>query len=196
MKTGTVLCAAFAAAMLLTQAAAHSQPAPALSNLGLQVDIGAGSERLASAQNLEPAGALALHLGYGVSQQVTLWLGLQVSNHEHEELPELESSVAGAELNLQYKLRPYQRFRPYGKVGFGGFVQEIAATQTMLSGGGVVWALGAEYHLVKFLAVSGEFYWKDFDFERRRLGREGDFEELEDPIPGNSRGFMLHLILH
>ncbi len=196
MKTGTVLRAAIAVAMLLMQAAARSQPAAPLSNIGLKLDVGAGSERLANAQNLEPAGALALHLGYGVSQQVTLWLGLQVSNHEHEELPELESSVAGAELNLQYKLRPYQRFRPYGKVGLGGFVQEIEAAQTTLSGGGVVWALGAEYRLVRFLTVAGEFYWKDFDFERRRLGRENDFEELEDPIPGNSRGFMLHLILH
>lgn len=196
MKSKIVVWAALTAAILLAQTAAQSQPAAALSNVGLKLDIGAGSERLAGGQNLQPAGALALHLGYGVSQTVTLWLGFQVSNHRHETVPELESGIAGVELNLQYKLRPYQRFRPYGKVGLAGFMQETEATQTTLNGGGVVWALGAEYRLVRFLSVSGEFYWKDFDFERRRQGRENDFEELQDPIPGNSRGFMLHLIVH
>jgi len=196
MKTKTVLHAALAAAMLLAQNTVRSQPAAGLSNIGLKLDVGAGSARLASAQPLESGGALALHLGYGVSQQVTLWLGMHLSNHQHQAQPEVESGMAGVELNLQYKLRPYRTFRPYGKVGLGGFMQVTDATQTTLTGGGVVWALGAEYHLVRFLSVGGEFYWKDFDFERRRVGHDNDFIDLDDPIPGNSRGFMLHLILH
>ncbi|MDZ7267046.1 MAG: porin family protein [candidate division KSB1 bacterium] len=195
MKTKTVLLVALTVVLLLAPRAVRSQPAVALSNIGLKLDLGAGSERLAGALNLEPAGALALHLGYGVSQPVTLWLGLQVSKHVQEELPELQSGMTGVELNLQYKLRPFQRFRPYGKVGLGGFILETEATQITLTGGGVVWALGVEYRLAKFLSLGGEFYWKDFDFDRRRLGHESDFEKLEDPLPGDSRGFMLHLTL-
>lgn len=188
-----MVAAAMLAALPLTSSA---QPARQNSNLGLKLNVGVGSQRLTSSQNLETGDAAALHLGYGVSQNVTLWLGLQGSAHKHNDNANLESNVGGLELNLQYKLRPYEKFRPYGKVGLGGFVQETEATQTTLTGGGIVWAVGADYRLFRFLSIGGEFFWKDFDYERLRLGENNEFTDLNDPIRGNSNGFMLNIIIH
>lgn len=187
------LVAALLFALLETSAA---QPARQNSNLGLKLSIGVGSQRLTSGQNLETGDVAALHLGYGVSQNVTLWLGLQGGAHKHSDNANLESNVGGLELNLQYKLRPYEKFRPYGKVGLGGFVQETETTQTTLTGGGIVWAVGADYRLLKFLSVGGEFFWKDFDYERLRVGKDNKFTDLDNPIRGNSNGFMLNIIIH
>lgn len=188
-----MIAAAMLAALPLTSSA---QPARQNSNLGLKLNIGLGNQRLTSGQNLEKGDAAAVHLGYGVSQNVTLWLGLQGSAHKHSDNASLESNVGGLELNLQYKLRPYEKFRPYGKVGLGGFVRETEATQTTLTGGGIVWAVGADYRLLRFLSIGGEFFWKDFDYERRRVGKNNEFTDLENPIRGNSNGFMLNLIIH
>lgn len=188
-----MVAAAMLAALPLTGSA---QPARQNSNLGLKLNVGVGNQRLTSGQNLEKGDAAALHLGYGVSQNVTLWLGLQGSAHKHSDNANLESNVGGLELNLQYKLRPYEKFRPYGKVGLGGFVQETEATQTTLTGGGIVWAVGADYRLFRFLSIGGEFFWKDFDYERLRLGENNEFTDLNDPIRGNSNGFMLNIIIH
>lgn len=188
-----LVAVAMLAALPLTSSA---QPARQNSNLGLKLNVGVGNQRLTSGQNLEKGDAAALHLGYGVSQNVTLWLGLQGSAHKHSDNANLESNVGGLELNLQYKLRPYEKFRPYGKVGLGGFVQETEATQTTLTGGGIVWAVGADYRLLKFLTVGSEFFWKDFDYERLRVGKNNEFTDLDDTIRGNSNGFMLNIIIH
>lgn len=197
MNLKAFLGAAAVAGLLLAQPlTTGAQPATENTNIGLKLNLSLGSQNQTSAQHLETGEAAGLHLGYGVSQNVTLWLGMQLSSHKHENDPSLESNVGDLEINLQYKLRPYQKFRPYGKVGVGGFVQGTESTQTTLTGGGIVWAVGADYRLLRFLSVGGEFFWKDVDYERRRLGDDNKFTDLENPIRGNSSGFLLNFIIH
>jgi opacity protein-like surface antigen len=164
------------------------------SNIGLKLNLGLGSLDVPASQNLEKGDAASLSLGYGVSQRVTIWLGAEVSKHTHELDPQLESDLVGIELGVQYKLRPYQKLRPYGKFGLGTFF--LGSEGTVLNGGGVTWGLGAEYRLARFLSVGAEFFWKDFDYTKQQIGKDSDFEDLESPILGNTKGFMLTFTLH
>ncbi len=166
-----------------------------ISNVGLKLNLGLGSQDFTASQDLEQGGAASLSLGYGVSQRVSLWLGISGSTHDRETDQELESSLASLELGVQYKLRPGKQFQPYGKLGLGGFFLNTEKTQTTLSGGGVTWGVGAEYRLVRFLSVGAEFFWKDFDYSRQRVGENSEFYELAQPVQGNSRGFMLNFTL-
>lgn len=166
------------------------------SNIGLKLNLGLGTQDVAPSQNLERGQIAALSLGYGVSQHVTLWLGVDAAKHAYEQFPERESDIVGLQLGVQYKLRPHKKFRPYGAFGLGTFFLGNEETDTVLNGGGVTWALGAEYRLARFLTVGADFFWKDFDYTQFRIGNEGDFHKLEEPIRGNTSGFMIRLILH
>jgi opacity protein-like surface antigen len=195
MKSKLILMMATLAALCLSLA----MPAAAddkNSNIGLKLNLGLGSQDVPQSQNLEKGDLASLSLGYGVSQRVTIWLGADVSKHAHELDPKLESDLVGIELGVQYKLRPHQKFRPYGKFGLGVFALGTEATDTVLSGGGVTWGPGAEYRLVRFLSVGAEFFWKDFDYAQQRVGKDNEFQKLERPILGNTKGFMLNFIIH
>jgi opacity protein-like surface antigen len=193
MKSKLILMIATLAALCLSLA----MPAAANdknSNIGLKLNLGLGSQDVPQSQNLEKGDVAALSLGYGVSQRVTIWLGAEVSKHAHELDSKLESDFVGIELGVQYKLRPHQKFRPYGKFGIGTFF--LGSEGTVLNGGGVTWGLGAEYRLARFLSVGAEFFWKDFDYTKRQIGKDNDYEDLESPILGNTKGFMLTFTLH
>ncbi|MGH7598487.1 MAG: outer membrane beta-barrel protein [bacterium] len=164
------------------------------SNIGLKLNLSLGSQDVPASQNLEKGDWAALSLGYGVSQRVTIWLGAEASKHTHELDPKVESDFVGIALGVQYKLRPHQKLRPYGKFGLGTFF--LGSQGTVLNGGGVTWGLGAEYRLARFLSVGAEFFWKDFDYTKRQIGKDNDFEDIESPILGNTRGFMLNFTIH
>jgi hypothetical protein len=166
------------------------------SNIGLKLNLGLGSQDVSSSQNLEKGDAASLSLGYGVSQRVTLWLGVNSGKHPHELNPPLESHFVGLEINLQYKLRPNKKLRPYGAIGIGTFFLGDQETDVVQNGGGVTWALGAEYWLVRFLSIGAEFFWKDFDYTQQRVGEKSDFTKMERPISGDTNGFMIKFTLH
>lgn len=167
-----------------------------ISNIGLKLNLGLGTQDVSPAQNLERGDMASLRLGYGVSQRVTLWLGMNIGKHIHELNQDLESKLVGIEIGLQYKLRPYKKLRPYGTIGIGTFFLGTEATDTVLNGGGVTWALGVKYRLVRFLSVGAEFFWKDFDYTQQRIGEDNDFTKIERPISGNTNGFMINFALH
>jgi hypothetical protein len=168
------------------------------SNIGLKLSLGFGSQDVAKDRNLEKGEAAALSLGYGVSQRITLWLGADVSKHQQELDPSRENDLVGIQLGMQYKFRPHEKFRPYGKLGLGAnFLGTEDEQETVLSGGGVNWALGAEYRLVRFLSVGAEIFWKDFDYTQQRIGGDkNDFTDLPDPLTGNTKGIMINFTLH
>lgn len=193
MKSKLILMIAMLAVLCLS----ITMPAAAddkNSNIGLKLNLGLGSQDVPASQNLEKGDVAALSLGYGVSQRVTLWLGVNASDHIHEDNRNLKSGLVGLELEVQYKLRPYQKFRPYGKFGLGTFF--LGSEGTLLNGGGATWGLGAEYRLARFLSVGAEFFWKDFDYTKQQIGKDNDFEDLEHPILGNTRGVMLTFTIH
>ena len=189
---------------VIGHAAAQEKTEPKYSNIGLKLNLGLGSQDFPVEQDLEAGGAASLSLGYGVSQRVTLWLGAQSGSFKHEQREALHSDFVGLDLGLQYKLRPGERLRPYGKVGVGAYFLGTNYNGTgldafrpgeVLSGGGVAWALGAEYRLTRFFTLGAEFYWKDFDYTQKRVG-DGEFVNMPEAVPGNTRGFMLNFILH
>jgi hypothetical protein len=165
------------------------------SNIGLKLTLGLGTRDVSSSQDLERGDAASLSLGYGVSQHVTLWLGMNKSEHGHETEPDRKSDIVGIDLGVQYKLRPNQRLRPYGTFGIGT-VFLGSEGEKVLNGGGVMWALGAEYYLVRFLSVGAEFFWKDMQYTKQgENGVEGDFIKLERPINADTRGFLINFTL-
>ncbi len=186
-------------ALLLTGAteklSAQDKAEKKTSNVGLKLNLGLGSQDFTAVQNLEEGDAASLSLGYGVSQRVALWLGLSGGSYRHEDDDQLESGLASVELGVQYKLRPGKKLQPYGKAGLGAFFLNTDETQVTLSGGGVVWGIGAEYRLVRFLSIGAEIYWKDFDYTEQRVGKNGEFNKLARPLQGNSLGFMLNFTL-
>jgi opacity protein-like surface antigen len=198
MKTGKMILAmtVFAAlCSVITPARADDKKN---SNIGLKLNLGLGSQDVPSSLDLENGEAVSLSLGYGVSQRVTLWLGMNGSNHVHELDKDRESKIVGVELGMQYKFRPHEKFRPYGKLGIGTyFLSREDGTGTILNGGGVAWALGAEYRLTSFFSVGAEFFWKDFDYTKQGTdGADGDFTDLPDPITGNTKGILINFTLH
>ncbi len=168
---------------------------PKYSNIGLKLNLGLGSQSFTASQELEENGAASLSLGYGVSQRVTLWLGAQTGEFQHVQDPLYKSDWVGLEFDVQYKLQPGKRFRPYGKIGLGTAFLGDDETKDVLNGGGVAWALGAEYRLARFLSVGAELYWKDFEYTQKQVG-EDDFTDLPSALEGNTRGFMLNFTLH
>lgn len=174
---------------------AQEKPEPRNSNIGLKANLALGSQDFTAAQGLRKDGAASFSLGYGVSQSVTLWLGAQAGEFQHEDNPAFQSDWVGLEFDVQYKLRPGHKFRPYGKIGLGTAFLGNDEKNVVLNGGGVAWALGAEYRLTRFLSLGAEFYWKDFDYTKQQIG-DGDFTDLPEPLEGNTRGFMLNFTLH
>jgi hypothetical protein len=168
------------------------------SNIGLKLNLGLGAQDVPASQNLENGGAVSLSLGYGVSQRVTLWLGMNGSEHVHELDKDRASKIVGVELGMQYKFRPHEKFRPFGKLGLGTYFYGVEdGAGTVLNGGGVNWALGAEYRLTKFFSIGAEIFWKDFDYTKQgKEGADGDFTDLPEPITGNTKGLMLNFTLH
>lgn len=165
------------------------------SNIGLKLALGTGNQSPSNAQNLQKGGFTSLSLGYGITQTLSLWLGAGASENYDKDIPDYKSTIAGVELGLQYKMRPYQKLRPYGRVGLGGFVRHDNTPDVSFAGGGVTWALGGEYRLARFLTVGAEFFWKDIDYSERQVG-EGDFVELDQPVHGNTNGFLVTFTLH
>ncbi|MGH7492805.1 MAG: outer membrane beta-barrel protein [bacterium] len=198
MKTTAKLVAAASVLVLICafeSTMAQDKPEPKNSNIGLKLNLGLGSQDFTAAQELEEDGAASLNLGYGVSQRVTLWLGAQSGEFQHTNDAQFTSHWVGLEFDVQYKFRPEQKFRPYGKIGLGTAFLGNKETDIVLNGGGVTWALGAEYRLTRFLSVGGEFYWKDFEYRQQQVG-EDDFKDLPSALEGDTRGFMLNFTLH
>ena len=197
MKSKVTLTAlVFAWLIYAAPGMAQDQAQPKHSNIGLKLNLGLGSQDFTRSQDWEKGEAASLSLGYGVSQQVTFWLGVQGSSHVHEQNPNLKGDLVGVELALQYKLRPYERLRPYGKIGLGGFLLGTEATDTVLNGNGITWAVGAEHRLTRFFTIGLELFWKDFDYTKIKVGNNGDFTDLDRPQQGNTRGLMLNFTLH
>lgn len=166
------------------------------SNVGLKLDLGLGSRTASSPVELERGDLASLSLGYGVSQFVTLWLGMNASKHVRVPTPEHKSNVVGIELSMQYKLRPKEKLRPYGTIGLATYFLGSEG-EKVLNGGGVIWALGAEYRLASFFSVGAEFFWKDLQYTKQGTdGVDGDFVKLERPINGDIKGFLLNFVLH
>ncbi len=181
-------------------ASAQEKSEPEISNIGLKFNLGLGSQKFTDAQELKENGAGSLSLGYGVSQHVTLWLGAQAGTFQSETILEQESDFVGLELLVQYKLRPGKKFRPFGKVGLGAYFlgtnySHVGRPGEVLTGGGIAWALGAEYRLFRFLAIGAELYWKDLEYTKRSIG-DGDFIDLPRAVPGDTHGLMLNFTLH
>jgi len=197
MKGQTILKLA-ALAIFSLSAAMPARANDKNSNIGLKLNLGLGSQNVAKDRNLEKGDAASLSLGYGVSQRITLWLGADAGKHRQESDPSREYDLVGIQLGMQYKFRPHEKFRPYGKIGLGAnFLGTEDGQDTVLSGGGVNWALGAEYRLVRFLSVGAEVFWKDFDYTQQRIGGDkNDFTDLPDPLTGNTRGIMINFTLH
>ncbi len=178
----------------MNNAAAQEKSEIKHSNVGLKLNLGLGSQHFTQAQELEEDGAAALSLGYGVSQRVTLWLGAQAGEFQHVGNQQFTSDWVGLQFDVQYKLQPGQKFRPYGKIGLGTAFLGDNQSEIVLNGDGVTWALGAEYRLARFLSVGAEFYWKDFEYRQQQVG--DDFQDLPRALEGDTRGFMLNFTLH
>jgi hypothetical protein len=167
------------------------------SNIGLKLNLGLGSQDVPSNLKLENGGAVSLSLGYGVSQRVTLWLGMSGGDHVHELDKDRESRIVGLELGMQYKFRPHEKFRPYGKLGLGTYFYGLQdGLGTVLNGGGIAWALGAEYRLARFFSSGAEIFWTDFDYTQQAKDVDGDYTDLPEPITGNIKGIMINFTLH
>lgn len=198
MKKGMIILTVAALLALGMSAAKPALADDKNSNIGLKLNLGLGSQDVAQERNLEKGDAASLSLGYGVSQRITLWLGADASKHKNELNSNVESDFVGLELGMQYKFRPHEKFRPYGKFGLGAYFLGLDdGSSVMLSGGGVNWALGAEYRLTSFFSVGAEVFWKDFDYTQQRVGdKKNDFTDLPNPITGNTKGIMINLTLH
>jgi opacity protein-like surface antigen len=198
MKTTAKLVAAAGTLIMICgfdNAEAQEKSEPKYSNIGLKFNLGLGTQDFTAAQELQEGGAGSLSLGYGVSQHVTIWLAAQTGEFQQTDSSQFTSDWVGLEFDVQYKFRPEQKFRPYGKVGLGMAFLGDKETDILFSGGGVTWALGAEYRLTRFLTVGGEFYWKDFEYQQQRIG-DNDFTDLPSALEGDTRGFMLNFTLH
>ncbi len=185
------------AAMISATSAQDKAPSTPFSHKGFKAAIGVGNFEATSELDLDQGEAGALHLGYGFSDNVTLWLTALGVEHPHLSSSSTISEFGGLELNLQYKFRPTSKLQPYGKIGLGGYGLKRQNAQNTTVGGGVNVALGADFFFSKHVGIGAELNFKgiQYESEHRRVGDTDVFQDLPEKLDGDATGFMVTLTL-
>lgn len=178
-----------AAAVELTPADGAARFSPR----GFKGAIGLGTLEPSDGQHLDQGGASFLALGYGVDPNVTLWLTAFGSEHEQlgtRESGKRMSDAGGLEFSLQYSLGIHRRLQPYGRIGIGAYSVEDRKTHDAMLGGGVRVGIGADYFFSRHCGVGLELVARGAEYGEKRIGKDGDFEDLPEKVSANSGGVV------
>ncbi len=146
-----------------------------------------------SASKLSEGQALSLNLGYGFSDKTTLWLTVAGAEHPTRGSNEFKTEFDALELNFQYKFRPLSRLQPYGKVGIGGYQLKERGTDVKIIGGGMAFALGADFLFSEHFGFGLELAFKNIEYFRREEKVNGGklVSDLNPRIERESLGFLV-----
>ena len=174
--------------------AQDSNNRPGFSNKGIKAALGSGSTDVISERGLEAGAGGALSLGYGFTDNFSLWLSLVGSKHKQTG-SDVNLEFGGMEINLQQKFNAHSAWQPYSKVGFGLYGLEEKNSDNSLIGAGINLGLGIDYFFSKHIGVGAEFTYKKLDyFAQSRKTEEGDLiTDIYPNLNGDTTGFMLTL---
>lgn len=146
-----------------------------------------------SASKLSDGQALSLNLGYGFSDKTTLWLTLAGAEHPTKGSNGIKTEFDAIELNFQYKFKPLSRLQPYGKIGISGYQLKERGTDVKIIGGGMAFALGADFFFSKHFGFGLELTFKNIEYFRReeKVNNGELVSDLNPRIEGESLGFLV-----
>ena len=177
--------------------AQSDKPQSRFSHKGVKAAIGAGSYEMRIGENLNERDWGLMSLGYGFSDRSTLWLSLTGGEYPKKVATAEAGWFGGIELAYQYKFRPQSRFQPYGKIGLGGYGQQEEDSNVTIAGGGLNFALGADYFFSKHFGIGVELSMKDIEFisESRTVNGNEIVSDLNPHLHRDAGGIMFTLTI-
>ena len=180
-----LLAAAAAGPLAATPAAAQLDPMPLRSsttgfNLGLFLN--GSAVQVENSDVVESGGGLGVHLGYGFSEAISVFLRVDVASIRSEDVDD-DYAMAHADLGARFSFgRPTSPVRPYLQAALGGRAfswdtgpeGELQVRGSALSAGA-----GLEYFLNPDLAIEGGLHVSYGDFSEGRLDG-GDWVDFGD----------------
>jgi outer membrane protein W len=170
------------------------------SHKGIKASIAYGIATAASDLNLKTGNDFAFSLGYGFSNNVTLWLGIGRAKHQNKQTTDTDAvftNPAGGfqyKADLQYKFRSQSRLQPYGKVGWGVYTMSERDVDVTKIGTGFTFAAGADYFFSRHFGFGVEVKYRILDFteESRKVG-DDEYErfDLDPALNGDSVSIMV-----
>lgn len=163
---------------------------------GIKGSFALGGISSTETASLDEGSYVALRLGYGFNDRVSLWASLAGSEQEwgkDSTRKDKDAATGGLELGVQYTIPTASRVQPYGRVGLGIYSLEDTKSHDAWTGGGLNFAVGADYFFSKHWGVGAEMAYRGFDYTQGRIGKDGDFEDLDTPIDGDATSFALTL---
>ena len=186
MKTAfrmLALAAAVAGPLAAAPAAAQLDPIPlrsSTSGFNLGVFLNGSAIQAEDSDVVESGGGLGLHLGYGFSEAVSVFLRVDVASIRSEDLAD-DYAMAHADIGARFSFgQPTSQFRPFLQLALSGrAISWDTGPQGDLQarGGGVSAGAGLEYFVSPTLAIEGGLHLSHGDFSEGRLG-DGDWVEF------------------
>jgi outer membrane protein W len=196
LRAGRTAWIALTASILATGFARADSTADAsrYSHTGFKGAITLGTLHNTSKLNLDDAPLAGLGLGYGLDQNVSLWVTLSGSEHRRAQTDidqTLKTAVGGMDLTLQYRFLPADRVQPYGKIGIDFSSMEETDTHNAKAGAGVHVGLGADYFFSRHLGIGAEVTYRSLEYTQERTGLHGDFKEMARDLDGDAVGLVV-----
>lgn len=177
---------------------AQSEKATSLfSHKGIKAALGLGTIEMPSENSLNEGDAGTLSLGYGFSDRSTLWLSLAGAEYPARAVNQNLVEFGGLELSYQYKFRPQSGLQPYGKIGVGIYGVHERDTNLTIWGGGLNFALGADYFFSRHFGIGAEVNFKDIEYAKESREVNGDVitSDLIPHLNRDSGGFLITLTI-
>lgn len=176
--------------------AQEEKVSPRFSNKGLKFSIGSTNQEMISERHLDKGEGGSISLGYGFSDNFSMWLSAIGSEHLIED-SEVITEFGGLELNLQHKFNPDEAWQPYTKLGVGVYELHEKGSDVSLIGAGIAVGLGFDYFFSRHFGIGAEISLKKLDYISRKV-ETVDGEHITDIRPhlnGDTSTFMIHLVI-
>jgi opacity protein-like surface antigen len=190
---GAILALSLCVAAAATVYAQPTADASRYSHRGFKGAISCGTLHNNSKLNLEDGGMTLLGVGYGIDDNISVWMTLggseQMRDTDEAERTQ-KTTVGGMEFALQYRFLPGERVQPYGKIGCGGYSIEENDTHNAKAGGGLTVGAGADYFFSRHIGFGAEVTYRSVEFTQERSGRKGDFKDMKKSLDGDAVGIV------
>lgn len=180
------LAAALASTLSTTAAAQLDAPAPLRSRtagFNLGVYLNGSAVRVEDSDVIESGAGGTVHLGYGITENVSLFFRVNGAAIESDDLPSGSYAMAHADIGARYSfLASSSAWRPFIQGAFSGravSIDEGSAGTLEARGPGFTAGAGLEYFVTPRVALEAGLSYSFGKFNEGRLNG-GDWTDFED----------------
>ncbi len=162
---------------------------------GLKTGLSLGATNPTSQKELDGGGGGMISLGYGFTEDISVWAAVSWADLSDDGIIDTEPVLAGLELFFKYSFLPSSRIQPFGRIGIGGYELEEDKTDNALSGYGFNLTVGADYFFSRHFGFGVEMHYKNITYVEERIGKNGNFNDLQNHIDGNVVGGVATFVM-